>query len=147
MSKIDWNDKEAVKKYNHECYLKHKEEYISRAKKWKEENIDKVKENNNKSQKKYYRKKIGRAIALYHNYKRHDKEANREEGDLTPEWIIENIFSKPCAYCGETDWHNIGCDRIDNSLPHTIDNVVPCCCECNKKRGRMDYNEFKKKWE
>jgi hypothetical protein len=61
---------------------------------------------------------------------------------LTPEWIVENIFSKPCHYCGKEGWELIGCDRIDNSKPHTPDNVVPCCWECNKKRGRRDYEEF-----
>lgn len=49
---------------------------------------------------------------------------------------MENIFAKPCAYCGETDWTQLGCHRIDNSKPHTIDNVVCCCRKCHKHLQR-----------
>ena len=85
---------------------------------------------------------LGRASVLINNYIKHDRKQNRDECTLTPEWIVDNIFSKPCHYCGETDWTKIGCDRIDNSKPHTPDNVVPCCDKCNCKRGRKDYEEF-----
>ena len=49
--------------------------------------------------------------------------------NLTKEWVKENITSKPCVYCGDTE--RIGCDRIDNSKGHIMDNVVPCCTGCN----------------
>ena len=85
---------------------------------------------------------MGRAVYLISNYRQSDNKYNRGECTLTPQWIVDNIFSKPCHYCGESDWHKIGCDRIYNSKPHTEDNVVTCCEECNKKRGTMEYNEF-----
>lgn len=88
---------------------------------------------------------IGRAKNLVGSYKYSDKEYNRGECTLTKEWIVENIFFQPCHYCGRTDWTKMGCDRIDNSLPHTPDNVIPCCCECNKKKGTTPYDEFMKK--
>lgn len=75
----------------------------------------------------------GRANNLVNRYKTQDKRHNKGECTLTPQWIIENILSKPCVHCGETDWHKIGCNRLDNSLPHTPDNVEPCCWECNNK--------------
>ena len=106
-------------------------------KKWKEEHPD--------YQNEYRNTPIGRACYLVDNYKQNDKKYNRGECTLTPEWIVENIFSKPCHYCGETDWLKMGCDRIDNSKPHTPDNVVPCCDKCNRKRGTMSYDEFIKK--
>lgn len=28
------------------------------------------------------------------------------------------------------------CNRIDNSKPHTKDNVEPCCKSCNSRLGR-----------
>lgn len=90
----------------------------------------------------YYSTPFGRADILLGRYKSNDKEHNRGECTLTAEWIIQNIFSEPCHYCGKTDWHELGCDRIDNSLPHTPDNVVPCCAECNKKRGSRTYDEY-----
>lgn len=93
---------------------------------------------------KYYSTPFGRASNLLHGYKQSDNLYNRGECTITADWIIQNIFSQPCHYCGETDWHELGCDRIDNNLPHTPDNVVPCCCECNKKKARYSYDEFMK---
>ena len=87
----------------------------------------------------------GRAYYLLNAYRREDKAKNRGECTLTKEWIIDNIFSGQCChYCGKTDWHELGCDRIDNSLPHTPDNVVPCCWECNNKKHTTPYDEFMK---
>lgn len=45
----------------------------------------------------------------------------------------------------ERDWHKLGCDRKDNSLPHTPDNCIPCCSTCNTKKGRMNYDEYMQK--
>lgn len=39
---------------------------------------------------------------------------------------------KGCTYCGHTE--RIGLDRIDNTRGHELDNVVPCCYECNCAR-------------
>lgn len=82
----------------------------------------------------YKHSKMGRAIKLVSAYNQSDKKYGRGKGDLTAKWIVENIFTKSCK-CGESDWHKLGCNRIDNSKPHTIDNVEPCCMECNKKLG------------
>ena len=75
----------------------------------------------------------GRAVYLLNRYKSSDKEHNRGESDLTSQWIVENIFSKPCAHCGISGWEVIGCNRLDNTKPHTKDNVEPCCGKCNRK--------------
>lgn len=51
------------------------------------------------------------------------------------------IFSQPCIYCGCSE--QIGCDRIDNSLGHTRDNIVPACADCNIMRGdRFTHGEM-----
>lgn len=76
-----------------------------------------------------------RALNLLNRYKEKDKKYNRGESDLTAQWIVDNIFSKPCAHCGKKGWKIIGCNRIDNDKPHTMDNVEPCCKECNDKLG------------
>lgn len=81
----------------------------------------------------FYKTPIKRAYHLLGTYNQNDKKYNRGQGDLTPEWIVENIFTKPCAHCGTTGWNVIGCNRLDNSKPHTMDNVEPCCYNCNKK--------------
>ena len=74
----------------------------------------------------------GRAENLIRCYKKEDQKYNRGEGDLTVQWVIENILLKPCAHCGKSGWKVIGCNRLDNSKPHTMDNVEPCCKECNQ---------------
>ena len=91
---------------------------------------------------KYRSTQNGRARTLLCAYKESDKKYNRGECTIDAQWIIDNIFSKPCNYCGETDWTKLGCDRIDNNLPHTPENCVPCCVECNKKRGTTPYEEY-----
>ena len=56
-------------------------------------------------------------------------------------FYLTNIVNRPCAYCGETE--NIGCDRIDNNLGHTEQNVIPCCGMCNVIRSNFfSYNEM-----
>lgn len=77
-----------------------------------------------------------RAGLLLSAYKQTDKKYNYGKSDLTAKWIVDNIFSKSCVHCGETDWHKLGCNRLDNSKPHTMDNVEPCCCKCNRKLPR-----------
>ena len=81
--------------------------------------------------KEWYKTIIGRASGLVNSYNQNDKKYGRGKGDITAKWIVENIFTKPCVHCGETDWHKLGCNRLDNSKPHTKDNVEPCCRKCN----------------
>lgn len=80
----------------------------------------------------YRKTEIGRASALSYAYRKIDK-AKGIDSKITKEYLVENIFSKPCFYCDDTN-EGIGCDRIDNSKGHTIDNVVPCCRTCNTAR-------------
>lgn len=35
-----------------------------------------------------------------------------------------------------------GLDRIDSSIGHIKDNVVPCCMDCNRAKSDMTYDEF-----
>lgn len=88
---------------------------------------------NYKKHKEWLHTPNGRASTLLNAYNQMDKKHKRGKGDLTAKWIVENIFSQPCAHCGVTGWDIIGCNRLDNSKPHTMDNVEPCCFECNNK--------------
>lgn len=154
--------KEAIRERRRLYYEAHRDECIERKKKYYNEHKEELIEytrtyhKNHKESEKVYRLKyyldhkeqkrnqhlewtktpIGRATNLLNSYNTNDKKYNRGKGDLTPEWIVENIFTKPCAHCGETDWHKLGCNRLDNSKPHTKDNVEPCCPNCNKKLPR-----------
>jgi hypothetical protein len=95
---------------------------------------------------KYRSTKPGRAAAIIHRYAQNDIYHNRGKCTLTREWVVDHIFSSSCAYCGDSDWTHLGCDRIDNSLPHTPENCVCACGICNMERQiqEMSIEEFKK---
>lgn len=128
------NNKEKIAEY----YQNNKEKITERKIEYYQNNKEKILE-----QIAAYRlTPFGRASNLVGTYKQNDERYNRGECTLTPEWIVEHIFNEPCHYCGKPDWHELGCDRIDNSLPHTPDNVVPCCWECNIKKQKTPYDEY-----
>ena len=83
--------------------------------------------------KKYINTPIGRASNLISAYNKADRDSGRGRGDLKAKWVVENILSKPCTHCGKEGWKIIGCNRLDNTRPHTMDNVEPCCRSCNAK--------------
>ena len=128
--------------YNKQYYQDNKDKEVERIKKYHQKNREKILEYNKQYSKQYYKTPMGRALYMTNAYKQEDKKHNRGECTLTAQWIVDNIFSSKCVYCGESDWKKLGCDRIDNSLPHTLDNVVCCCGECNKKRGTKPFEEF-----
>lgn len=57
------------------------------------------------------------------------------------------VSSKKCYSASElqlnegTFTYN-GLDRVDSSRGHTVDNVVPCCWECNRMKGNRTREEF-----
>lgn len=65
------------------------------------------------------------------------------------------LFAQPCSYC-ETPpdtfrkpnkqvnggfWYS-GIDRVDNSIGYVPTNVVSCCWNCNRAKGKLSYDEF-----
>ena len=84
------------------------------------------------------------------------------DGDITFEQFLK-LSALHCDYCGVLPCRTInaaanadssiyqkdngnftynGLDRLDSSKPHTIDNVVPCCSECNWAKGKRTRQEF-----
>ena len=126
----------------HECQAKWRAEHKIEINDYRAKYYAEHKSESHDYQVSYNKTPMGRARNLANNYKWNDKEANRGECTLTAKWIVDNIFTSKCHWCGETDWHKLGCDRIYNDKPHTPDNVNPCCEECNKKRGTKTYEEF-----
>ena len=146
-------NKERIKEKRKKRYLKNKEKELEQNKKYYQEHIDDISkyqekyrirnsEELKKYKQSYYSQKKGRGLRLAEHYRRTDKQMGRGECSLTGLWIHNYIFSQKCVYCGEEDWTKLGCDRKDNSKPHTEDNVVPCCVSCNKKRGTKSFKEF-----
>lgn len=84
-----------------------------------------------------------KASKMISSYKLKDKKMGFVKiCDINIDWMIENIITKSCIYCGDT--HRVGCDRIDNDKGHTKDNVVPCCYDCNCARNNnFSFEEMK----
>lgn len=131
--------KKAMKKWRNS----HKEYDKEYSKKWYAIN----KKNKAEYDKQYRSTIIGRAVNIANSYQAIDKKRGFDtSNNISSKWIVENIFSgQKCVYCGDQDWTHLGCDRIDNSKPHTEDNVVCSCGLCNIERGdRYTVEEFKK---
>lgn len=79
--------------------------------------------------------KLYKARKMKDRYKHYDKERFGVGNDLTKQWIADHILDSHCEYCGEDNWDKLGCDRIDNSKPHTTDNCICACARCNRLRG------------
>lgn len=122
--------KEKQKEYLHQWYLCNKE---------KQQKYHKERRGIEREQEQARRATpYGRASYLCKHYRQQDKIHNRGKCTLIPQWIIDNIFTQPCVHCGKTGWEVIGCNRLDNSKPHTPDNVEPCCKDCNSKLAGID---------
>jgi hypothetical protein len=85
------------------------------------------------------------------------------DGNITLEAFMK-LSQENCFYCNATpsnkrnvfknrnwssqyaidngDFIYNGLDRIDQTLPHNLDNVVACCWPCNDKKGKMSQQEF-----
>lgn len=99
---------------------------------------------------------IGDGVAAYNSvYRRYKKEARSRgyEFELDSE-DVAYITKQNCHYCGKppstkTGTKNAtgfylynGIDRVDNSKGYYIDNVVPCCTECNYSKRNRGYFQF-----
>ena len=76
---------------------------------------------------------------VFNQYKYRSKGLNRPF-TLTLE-EFSSFWQKPCHYCGDK-LETIGLDRIDSSQGYFLDNVVPCCCACNRMKLDMTTSEF-----
>ena len=136
-------NREKIKAYLKEYYINNKEKHNENSKQYRIENKEKI----NAHKREYAKTKRGRAQSLRHTYMEKDKEKGfNVSNNISQKWIVDNIFSgQKCVYCGDQDWTHLGCDRIDNSKPHTEDNVVCSCFICNSDRAdRYTVEEFKK---
>ena len=86
------------------------------------------------------------------------------DGDLTVKQFV-SLATKDCHYCGckasrvvnnrknrkllskaekkKAEWIYNGLDAVDPSKPHNLDNVVPCCLDCNIAKMKKTQDEFK----
>lgn len=76
---------------------------------------------------------------MHKDIKNSDRKKGREF-DLTVDFIAESL-KKPCSYCGEENV-KMSLDRIDNSLGHLRENVLPSCLTCNITRNDMPFDAW-----
>lgn len=126
---------EFIEKYGKEAYNKMQ----LQVKEWRKKNKERL----NDLQNTYRKTKYGRALHMVSVYRAFDKKRKKGECTLTPEQLVE-LWENGCYWCGESDWQKLGADRIDNTKPHTIENCVCCCSDCNNERRRKTFEDFTK---
>lgn len=54
------------------------------------------------------------------------------------------VIGETCHYCdGPLQETGVGLDRKDNSIGYLLENVIPCCCACNRIKGQtISYTEM-----
>ena len=90
--------------------------------------------------------------AAYGVYKDGAKKRNLSFNLTFDQFLI--LTQQNCFYCGSKPnnlYKNIcgngnfiynGIDRLDNTKGYTLDNVVPCCYQCNWAKRDLSINEF-----
>ena len=53
--------------------------------------------------------------------------------ECSPATFLREFLKCSCVYCGSSA--DIGVDRIDSDLSYVIDNIVPCCHDCNMTKS------------
>lgn len=69
-----------------------------------------------------------------------DRKMGFQKNNLTIK-NVNYLIQDGCKYCGEKSI-KMTLDRIDNSLSHNIENVIPSCLRCNIIRGSMPYEAW-----
>jgi 5-methylcytosine-specific restriction endonuclease McrA len=141
--------REKARQYSCKRYREHKKELREYFHKWYIEHEDEYRKYLNQYQNnKYKTDPVFRAIQIFNVYKQRDKRKgimpdNPADYPTKEEYV--QMLQQPCVFCGETDWHKIGLDRIDSSLGHIRGNLQPCCGSCNSKKNNMANEEFKQR--
>ncbi len=89
--------------------------------------------------------------AIAYKYRRSALQRGQEM-DLDDD-VLADLLQQPCHYCGAGPSNLLrgsgnkpfpynGLDRVDNGIGYLLDNVVPCCRQCNFAKGSMSYSDF-----
>ena len=141
------------KQYWKQYYADNADAIKQYIKQWRADNADAIKEwraNNAEHLKQYWKQYYATIEGYARNVRKNNLKADRKQGriganeDPLPsiEQYIELLQQRDYYDGKQYHWSEMGLDRIDNSKPHTIDNVVPCCTAHNRQRGRKSFEEF-----
>lgn len=115
--------KEKIKAYNTDYYANNKEKIKAYQAEWRDPQ----------------KTPLGFARHMVAQYRQMDRDRFGDDSNtITAEWFLENIAYQPCVHCGKQAIGLIGCNRLDNTKGHTIDNVEPCCLKCNARENIRD---------
>ncbi len=139
------NNKNKIKKYKKEYNKEYWKEYYKNNKgrirvsveEWRKKNRKRYNEKRRISHSKTgYCKKL---VAKFHSYKSGAKTRKLlfclTKNDFTFFW------QKPCYYCG-CKIETIGLDRKNSKIGYVIENVIPCCFDCNWMKMTKSVDEF-----
>lgn len=79
-----------------------------------------------------------------HDHMKRGAKRRKYEWSLEPEDTSGLILSD-CYYCGKPSKEGIklhGLDRVENDRGYHLDNVVPCCYECNIAKATQTQEDF-----
>ena len=129
---------EARKQCKKQYYAENVEYFKQYFKQWRADNSDYFKQ---------WRATLeGHARQIRNNNLQEDRKYCRCGKDEDPLPTIEeyiHLLLQPDFYDKKQyHWTEMGLDRIDNTKPHTLDNVVPCSTAHNIQRGRRSFEEF-----
>ena len=136
----EWRNlnKEKIAEYQAEWRNLNKEKIAEYQAEWRNLNKEKVAE----YKAEWYNPQthpLNWAKSIVNNYNKMDRERGFDPNQtISAEWFLQNIAYRPCAHCGLQAIGLIGCNRLDNTKGHTIDNVEPCCFKCNARENIRD---------
>lgn len=131
-------------------YQANREEILEKNKQYRAEHVDEIKQKNKQYMAERYATIEGYAYFIRYSNLQSDREHGRcgkDEDPLPPlEYYIEKFSEGIDYYDGKKHpFNELGFDRIDNSKPHTIDNMVVATTFHNVDRWnkRMSVEEYK----
>jgi DNA-directed RNA polymerase subunit RPC12/RpoP len=137
---------EAKKQYHKQYYAVNREHILEQQKQYNADNSEARKHYWKQYNAEKYSTIEGYARVIRKDNLRADRKQGRIAANEDPLPSIEQyieLLQKLDFYDGKQyHWSEMGLDRIDNSKPHTLDNVVPCTTEHNVQRQKMSFEEF-----
>ena len=149
--------KECYNAWKRERYKKHREKEINRVVEYNRKNYEDFKKKLSeyrkkpewKEARKEWESKNKDKVYIYSANKNSKRRASisNSEGIKTKDWESKKaMFNYKCAYCGVSSKKL----QMDHVVPlskggsHSIDNVVPCCADCNNKKNAKDEFDFRR---
>jgi len=122
------------KKCRDKYYKEHKKEIREQQKEYYQSNSEKIKA----TAKAWALENLGSAALRFSKLKSKTKTEGTEMS-LSLEEYTEIVKDGICLYCqSDLPKWGYGLDRLDNRLGYVKENVVPCCKDCNDRKGALE---------